>query len=389
MKKNMRIFMLVLIMIISNVTICSANGQIVTEQVESIMNLPSHSEKVEHYNCNKESLNKNTDELLRQVLNYGLLVDIYAYDNTYDGIMAVSQQYDALKELLLRDDLEKTLLKFYENVDVKYNSNDNGRSLQVIQNVIQKVKNGAISTIDEKSEQIYKKSSVEFKKIATIDILENLLIQPKYIGQLTDEEKNKLVLVVDKKWKEKENSNLFKTDRNQIFHSAVKNRVKVILNKSKVFKTATNEKQIKTPKGSTVTVICNAYWGDKKSNTITNEFVKKYPSALLLSKATNCYNCHSYALVSASSHNIFWLNNPLPYLSDKSYVLVGNYPTAKQQKALWFTNGILWEHSGIVDAYSGGVVRFVSKWGQGPLMKHSTKDCPYQGDTIKYYKKKY
>ena len=386
MKRIVIIFNVMLVIIMASTTVCYGQEQSVIEEIQRKLKFSSHNEKVEYYNSDKDILKLQTTELLEEVLNYEMLVDIYSYDSVYDGIKAVSKQYTGLEELLSRKDLEKTLLNKYENMDMKYNTTESN-SVAQIQNFIEDIKCGVTSEDD--TENVYRETSNTFRTIVAVDFIESLIIRPEYVNQLNDSEKKDLVSTIDKQWEEKKNSNIFSEDRNEIYYASINLGTEEILDNSIAIKEATTQKTIYTPKGTPVTVICYSYWGDKKSEEVTAEFVKQYPRALLLANANNCYNCHSYAFVSASSHNVFWLNNPLPFLSDKSYVLVGNSPTAKEQKALWFENGINWEHSGIVDAYSGGVVRVVSKWGQGPLMKHSTTDCPYGSDTVKYYKKNY
>jgi hypothetical protein len=67
--------------------------------------LKTHEQKLDISQIPEETLhNMTTEALLDTVLNYPLLIDIMAYNSTEKGIVAVSEQFNGLEELLNRDD---------------------------------------------------------------------------------------------------------------------------------------------------------------------------------------------------------------------------------------------------------------------------------------------
>lgn len=126
-----------------------------------------------------------------------------------------------------------------------------------------------------------------------------------------------------------------------------------------------------------------------EKTALNNQYINAYPNATFIFTSTAKYNCHSYAWNYQSPDNISWINDPSPYWSDGSYTYVGTSPTANLQKVYYDRSGT--EHSGIVTDYINR--RITSKWGQGPLMLHNEKDCPYYIapwsvlPVIKYYRR--
>lgn len=55
----------------------------------------------------------STNELFNVVMAYPLLIDVFLYDDIDQGIKSVSQQYNGLRELLKRDDLQDVLYHKY------------------------------------------------------------------------------------------------------------------------------------------------------------------------------------------------------------------------------------------------------------------------------------
>ena len=46
-----------------------------------------------------------------------------------------------------------------------------------------------------------------------------------------------------------------------------------------------------------------------------------YPNATKLREATTNYNCHSYAWHLQTLPNVFWINDPSPYMTDGSWIV--------------------------------------------------------------------
>lgn len=122
-----------------------------------------------------------------------------------------------------------------------------------------------------------------------------------------------------------------------------------------------------------------------------------YPSAILLQTSTMYYNCHGFAWHIIEGGNNVWIigdnqsgdNGLLPYIqgTNASYEEVASPVGAtKIAYEIWNIEN-QFSHSAIPTSHPDTVI---SKWGEGPLVKHHYADCEYYGSlmTLKYYKLK-
>lgn len=282
----------------------------------------THQEMVEACSIPEAILkNMNTDVLVKLVMEYPLLGDIYAFDNIETGFDIVASRFNGLSELMSRKDCAEKLTEYYRLLATNKS-----------------------------------KSVVNLEKDEYFQYKEN--IKPIVAG-LIFEKRNVLESLTEK----------------QI--GSINNSTKMLTNGEYPHTTAT----VKTPKGSSVAV--KKYLEDltAQEKAQQNAFFKNlYPNATYVSTSTNKYNCHSYAFYSQSTSNIYWMPDPIKYITDGSYKRVGTSPTANGQKIVYSAN----QHSGVVTNYSSNWI--TSKWGAGPLMRHSVYYSPYDGPVI-YYKK--
>lgn len=134
-----------------------------------------------------------------------------------------------------------------------------------------------------------------------------------------------------------------------------------------------------------------------EKSSLDKYYRQKYPSATLLSSSTNTYNCHSYAWNVSEGGVTCWINGsnyPQPNLDGtvlskddnvSQYWSDGLYASTIERRAekIYYCRG---DHSAIKSSVSG---KYESKWGAGPLMRHSPTNCPsiYNADYRTYYKK--
>lgn len=111
-------------------------------------------------------------------------------------------------------------------------------------------------------------------------------------------------------------------------------------------------------------------------------FTQKYPKAVYLDEATSTYNCHNYAWNMTEGGGKFWMDEPTTYMTDGSYV--STYSFDIKATKIYYDNGYLEAHSAVIPSPNSSYV--VSKWGEGPLMKHYPWDSPYDDSNLKYYK---
>ena len=325
----------------------------------------------------------STEELISLIQNYPLLCDIFAYNSIEEGLIALIKQSNVFEELFTREDIADKLYDIYLDTEISNN-------------------------ISESEEAFY--------MVADTVLLEALLAQDYILDKFSSEKKDNLVNEVILKSEEKvkldiyngneitffdvaeetESINELNVDYNVIDLTELNNNeeTSILTTATTVSSTSSSTTTVKTPNGTKVTVIIYSYNGDTWANTLTNTMSAKYPSATVVRNADNRYNCHSYAWYSTSTSNYYWMNSPKKYVSDGSYKLAGSSPTANSQKIVYKDQSYVplddWIHSGIVVSYkSSSSYKVQSKWGQGPLMRHSKGYSPYTGSytTISFYKK--
>ena len=124
---------------------------------------------------------------------------------------------------------------------------------------------------------------------------------------------------------------------------------------------------------------------------------RTYPSATLLASSTSSYNCHSYAWNMSERGVTCWINGSnisQPNLDGtvsanndniSQYWFDGLYSMTIDRYAqkIYYYRG---DHSAIQSSVSG---KYESKWGKGPLMRHSPTNCPsiYYSKYRSYFKK--
>lgn len=145
-----------------------------------------------------------------------------------------------------------------------------------------------------------------------------------------------------------------------------------------------NNVVIKTPLGSNVTasqLIATYELTSGEKAWIDNWATSTYPSATLISGSTRAYNCHGYAWHKSDGGSSYWINTPGDdaYWNDGSYVQSFNVSNNNDGVKISYYNS---DHSAI-KVRDGAIYR--SKWGQGPLMEHWYKSCPYSTSGIRYY----
>lgn len=129
--------------------------------------------------------------------------------------------------------------------------------------------------------------------------------------------------------------------------------------------------------GNTVTAtIYDSDMSEEAKKRCIEEAKASNPNATLLSSPTWRYNCHSYAWYSTSStSNIYWINNPQPYINDPHCVEVSRSQAGPSTLVVYYEgNTIL--HSAVIEHVSGSQILCFSKWGSWGLYSHAIDDVP-------------
>lgn len=146
-----------------------------------------------------------------------------------------------------------------------------------------------------------------------------------------------------------------------------------------------------TPNGTDITLFMDLTWADhgttlNREQIITLEYTQTYPSLRILAAQSPSYNCHSYAFVFQNTTNRFWLNDPIAFISDGSYVQTTNNGQGGLRVVYSYQGTDRW-HSAIT-VQGGPRITVKSKWGPNALFQHYVDDCPYAiSSVIRYYAK--
>jgi len=134
--------------------------------------------------------------------------------------------------------------------------------------------------------------------------------------------------------------------------------------------------ELKTPRGKPVQGVYQINeMTQYEIDSITTYWVDKYKNkADFLAKASATYNCHSYTWNMTEGGPVCWVDGCYPYISDSSYIRV---PEAMAEKIAYS------DHSAVKSKTHPG--KYESKWGPGPLMRHSPEDCPYSMSIMLYF----
>lgn len=313
----------------------------------------NRSERLKNYQIPKSNLKiMTTEELIETILNYPLLVDLYAYDTYQQGFKAVSKSFNGLEELVLRKDVALKLLAKYKDMEV--------------------IKDAT------------KVTSRQFLKLSYMEIL---LGQDEILSKFNKTETADLQKKAEDKYLQKKNlPNIYGMDTSKFL---LKNITKVsplntLSSLVYISPLGYNFYNVYTPMGTAVEVYTTSQdleWSPSEKIALDNDTRNSYPGITILRTATKYYNCHSYAWYSTSYSNLYWMNYPSAYMTDGSYTYKSY---GSNYDKVYYNGG---DHSGII---TGVIVPFhiyqvTSKWGKLGLISHSSGNCPYVSADLKFY----
>jgi len=134
-----------------------------------------------------------------------------------------------------------------------------------------------------------------------------------------------------------------------------------------------------------------------KADSIDNSYLAEYPGSILIGSSSRKYNCHGYAWHKIEGGIDVWLEGRydtsfygfglVPYFS-------GTYPSYIEVESQAKATKIGYELMGAPDSFSHSALpansldTLISKFGDGPVLKHHYTDCPYWmiGMNLRYFK---
>lgn len=290
----------------------------------------NHAERIELLNIDQDSLDAlSTEELVDVVLRYPHFSDMYYYGNYQTGFEVMSSHFNGLQELLNREDAGEYLLQRYQTTP----------------------------------------SPTNIEEQVSLANLEAILAQPEVRETFTNDKLEKLETT--------QNNNQQKNRINTSFYSNVYDKCLIEQTKNNTQDRSTST--VYTPNGTAVPVLRRGeeLTSDEKAY-MAQQVREAFPSASILGPATTNYNCHSYAWFSQSTSNPYWMDFPYYYWQDGSYYQNGSINVSTppiNTRTVYHWPTLQSAHSAIAMYSSGN--RYVSKWGDTPLVRHSAYDNPY------------
>lgn len=288
--------------------------------------------------------NMSTQALLKTVLNYPLLIDLYAYDITQKGFNAVSTHFNGLVELQNRIDAPKHILETYKNLNI----------------------------VSSKSQ------AINYQDIFDSDFLEILLFQDSIVQKMSALQTKELNIEISN---ERARKNRYKEVYGSFSDRYYNLQIEEFSGITNVMVRGAVAGTVYTPKGTAVTCAgMDSLW-PMQITELNNRFAATFPKAVRKREPTSNYNCHSYAWYSQYSDNNRWINDPTAYMKDGSYREI---TTPDIGDKVYYDNPN--EHSAVftgtypitnTQIHVNAFREVWSKWAAGGLYEHTINYCPY------------
>lgn len=291
----------------------------------------SYIELLEACNMPDELVDQcSTDKLADLVLDYPFLIDTLCFETAQQGIDYLKTHSNICEEYFSRDDSINILLQKYEDLEVNYEmlkdksvkdkSKNPWKDSQYIKELFFQMYFAVkADTLDEKQKLKLKNTigkNHDMKKGKCDDYSTALLIYDniqKLHGEVSRD------LIPDNIYNDSVNKN--NNNGNLSYFTKTSNYIYTMSHGSKVYKGTY------TKYGESVG--CYKYYsGDytsEEKSDFEHDLATAHPTWVIhYSTATKKYNCHSYAWITNSSSNIYWINNPSLYASSSSFSYIGN-----------------------------------------------------------------
>lgn len=287
-----------------------------------------------------------TDALLETYLTHPMAVNVFAFDDYNTGFEILKGYYQVgLTELMQRADLQESMLKRYNQIEVY---------------------TGEADVEEEKAEEEY----------WTMQLVEVMA------AQLNLNTRNSTAAALQNALHEK----YLEKAKNTEYYGASTACYYRTLGRDNMQRGVTFH-TIYTPNGTPVDAEEHDISNENEAEMIRrNEVYRKlYEKASYMEKPTIAYNCHSYAWYWQSKDNKFMVWDPTAYMRDGSYYkLSAAQPGAKVYYDFPLVDANPIDLGGIhsavvVSATSAGAstIYVRSKWGDMGLYEHLYFDCPY------------
>lgn len=323
-----------------------------------------------------------TYDLLRTVEQYPLLGTMYMYTDMRDGFDILVSQCDALKALLEREDCMSTVMSEYQSYEIPEKKMAYGIDEAVLSEnpnyIIENKELLAVAIANARPKHI-------------CDLLEMIMLYKS--DALTVEEQENIIELIIEKSEEKSASEIYGHEASSVFISnqqimqTYSEPSKDIIDDDGTFFYTT----LKSPSGRTFTVkeAVRTHMCDLDEWT---PIVAVTPGARIISSASTTFNCHSYAWLSDTypvAYQRYTLRSVTSELITDPVYHRETTPSRANEIAHW-NNG--WHSAKVVNTSLEQIpgtyyvsYRFISKWGEGPMVLHYDNIYNGRESGISYY----
>lgn len=311
--------------------------------------LQTHDEMVKACKIPDEILKQmTTPQLLKVCIDYPLFADMFTFNSIEAGFTSVSRSFNGLQELLSRKDFATEMVKYYQNMNLEEFKNET---------YLQYFKLRYICVLLSQKQTLQSLSPAEYEIIVSTS--RNILDKISNTSYYNTDELNDLITLVLMKSTTPSSSAVLRDSAATLY----------------------------TPKGTAVNAInITSELTAQEKQAWRDWIAANYPNAIIVSDASKRYNCHSYAWYSQSTSNHYWINAPeqQKYWLDGSYKKIASYNGGTWPSGI--THGVVVDY--VNDDHSARVfssTQIISKWGQGPVVRHPFRYCPYNSSAANFY----
>ncbi len=354
----------------------------ITPEDEEWSNFETTQEMYEACQLDGELLNNMTTvELVDAVVNYPLMVNIYAYDSFEKGIEILVKHFNGLEELVSRNDMIDGICKYMEHISDREITEDLRMNFGIKCDycifLLDYGRSKSMNISNETAERIID-IYTSIKNMTDDGTVSEGIIKIEYLRDMGEafylKDNNKIQTQIEESY--------------ALIYADVSTAIKKV-----------GSGVISTPKGTKMTLMKYEFVNPGAVSYIDEQMAKAYPNATRLRSASANYNCHSYAWYSSSAGNKYWMEpeDAMLYISDGSYTMVtsaAGIMTGTKVQYIDMSESPPFIHSAVV--YSRNSINFSflikgigltvnSKWGRAGLYRHSGSYSPYEADALYFF----
>jgi len=284
-----------------------------------------------------------TENLAEICFNYPLYFEFAFSNNEEMEITRMINAYNGLAELSKREDGAYQLMKIYDKLEINNNKDNNAKFVNPLK----------------------------------LKYIELLLTNKLFINQIKESHQQELFHIFEKKLSEKNlNKKIYGSYSTEIIDKYIRKKSSLLVKNQGPFGENTFQSTtVLTPFGKNVLGYINQEFTPTEKYNVTQVVLDTY-NVELIDSASRTYNCHSYAWNISNGGSVCWIDATIFSYNDNisNYLINDLYSTNEPNNSYGYRR-IFYYNSAILSYGSPSNV-YQSKWGSGPLVRHSPTNVP-------------